>query len=68
MLDDRRSILPIRSAYTVQKRWDKVQYSFIDKPVIHHQGENLVVKTEAIEVVYPFGDVYNTPSTRAKRW
>ena len=35
----------------------KVQYSFIDKPVIYHQGENLVVKTDAIEVVYPFGDV-----------
>ena len=35
----------------------KVQYSFIDKPVIYHHGENLVVKTDAIEVVYPFGDV-----------
>lgn len=35
----------------------KVQYSFIEKPVMHHQGENLVVKTEAIEVVYPFGDL-----------
>lgn len=40
-----------------KKDGTKVQYSFIDKPVIHHQGENLVVKTEAIEVVYPFGDV-----------
>ena len=35
----------------------KVQYSFIEKPVMHHQGENLVVKTEAIEVVFPFGDL-----------
>ena len=40
-----------------KKDGTKVQYSFIDKPVIHHQGENLVVKTEAIEVVYPFGDI-----------
>ena len=40
-----------------KKDGTKVQYSFIDKPVIHHQGENLVVKTDAIEVVYPFGDV-----------
>lgn len=40
-----------------KKDGTKVQYSFIDKPVIHHHGENLVVKTEAIEVVYPFGDL-----------
>ena len=40
-----------------RKDGTKVQYSFIDKPVIYHQGENLVVKTDAIEVVYPFGDV-----------
>ncbi len=40
-----------------KKDGTKVQHSFIDKPVIYHQGGDLVVKTEAIEVVYPFGDV-----------
>lgn len=40
-----------------KKDGTKVQHSFIDKPVIYHQGGNIVVKTEAIEVVYPFGDV-----------
>ena len=44
-----------------KKDGTKVQYSFIDKPVITHQGENFVVKTEAIEVVYPFGDVIKYP-------
>lgn len=43
-----------------------VQYSFIDKPVIYHQGENLVVKTDAIEVVYPFGDVVKYTTNESK--
>lgn len=34
-----------------------VQYSFIDKPVIHFQGENIVIKTDEIEVIHPFNDV-----------
>lgn len=52
------TVFPQSEVLTLYKKdGTKVQYSFIDKPVIHHQGENLVVKTEAIEVVYPFGDV-----------
>ena len=50
-----------------KKDGTKVQHSFIDKPIIYHQGENLVVKTEAIEVVYPFGDVVKYTVNESKQ-
>lgn len=34
-----------------------VQYSFIDNPTIHREGESLLMKTENIEVSYPFEDI-----------
>ena len=34
-----------------------VQYLFIDNPKIYHQGEYLLMKTDEIEVVYPFKEV-----------
>ena len=40
-----------------KKDGTKVQFSFIDKPVIHRLGENIAVKTDDIEVVYPFSDI-----------
>lgn len=40
-----------------KKDGTKVQYSFIDKPVIYHQQENLMIKTKNIEVSHPFSDV-----------
>lgn len=34
-----------------------VQYSFFDNPKILQQGDNLIMKTENIEVLYPFNDI-----------
>lgn len=34
-----------------------VQYSFIDNPKILRQGGNLVMKTEQVEVSYPFNEI-----------
>ena len=34
-----------------------VQYFFVDNPKILRQGENLIIKTDNIEVSYPFNDI-----------
>ncbi len=40
-----------------KKDGTSVQYSFIDNPVIHYQGEYIIMKTDEIEVAYPFCDI-----------
>ena len=34
-----------------------IKHSFIDNPVIHHKDSGIIIKTDAIEVFYPFNDV-----------